>query len=303
MNDYSKLQELAEKATPGRIHDRLDSAGGGLKYECRGDDGSLVLKVDHKNYEFGFIGDRCDADEAFFLACTPAVVLELIAENKGYAKKIKWDESWYGTRFETLFHWAHRELNEEQKTQYFNIVANGSSSPLDPPTYAQQMNSLKWKVEAAEKERDMLKAEVERLRTAEGDAMTYKAGMENVAQQRDQIKTERDQLFGNSEHLKVEAKENEMHMRAFGEVMKSQAGQIEQLKAELETLAGLYNMHRETETREMRGLKAEIKSLRKNAERYQHLRKAGVVLEGHDFISYDEIADYRIDVAMGKEGK
>ena len=33
-------------------------------------------------------------------------------------------------------------------------------------------------------------AEVERLRTAEGDAMTYKAGMENVAQQRDQLKAD-----------------------------------------------------------------------------------------------------------------
>lgn len=36
----------------------------------------------------------------------------------------------------------------------------------------------------------MLTVEVERLRTAEGDAMTYKAGMENVAQQRDQLKAE-----------------------------------------------------------------------------------------------------------------
>lgn len=35
-----------------------------------------------------------------------------------------------------------------------------------------------------------LTVEVERLRTAEGDAMTYKAGMENVAQQRDQLKAE-----------------------------------------------------------------------------------------------------------------
>ena len=33
-------------------------------------------------------------------------------------------------------------------------------------------------------------AEVERLRTAEGDAMTYKAGMVNVARQRDQLKAE-----------------------------------------------------------------------------------------------------------------
>jgi hypothetical protein len=84
-----------------------------------------------------------------------------------------------------------------------------------------------------------LLAEIERLRTAEGDAMTYKAGMENVAQQRDQ--------------LKADTKENEMHMRAFGEVMKSQAAQIEQLKAENEALQKLsvelrgaakcYNLH------------------------------------------------------------
>jgi flagellar biosynthesis regulator FlaF len=33
-----------------------------------------------------------------------------------------------------------------------------------------------------------LLAEIDRLRTAEGDAMTYKPGMENVAQQRDQLK-------------------------------------------------------------------------------------------------------------------
>ena len=36
----------------------------------------------------------------------------------------------------------------------------------------------------------LLIAKNERLRTAEGDAMTYKAGMENVAQQRDQLRAE-----------------------------------------------------------------------------------------------------------------
>jgi cell division protein FtsB len=39
-----------------------------------------------------------------------------------------------------------------------------------------------------------LLAEIERLRTAEGDAMTYKAGMENVAQRRDQLKAENNKL-------------------------------------------------------------------------------------------------------------
>jgi len=82
MTDFAKLKALAEAATPGRVHDRLDSCGGGLKYECFGDDGSLVLKVDHKNDEWGFVGDKGEADEAFFLACTPAAVLALIAENE-----------------------------------------------------------------------------------------------------------------------------------------------------------------------------------------------------------------------------
>jgi hypothetical protein len=137
MDDYLKLKELAEAA----IQEREE-------YVAAGEPG---LEWNRRRL-------------AFQAAANPAAVLELIAENKGQAKKIDHSEYWYGTRFETLFHWAHRELNEEQKTQYFNIVANGSSAPDDPPTYAQQMNRLKWKVEAAEKERDMLKAEVDRLK-------------------------------------------------------------------------------------------------------------------------------------------
>ena len=80
MSDHSELKRLAEASTPGRIHDRLDSCGGGLKYTCAGDDGSLVLSVDHKDDTLGFVGPNCEADEAFFLKCTPAVVLALIAE-------------------------------------------------------------------------------------------------------------------------------------------------------------------------------------------------------------------------------
>jgi len=80
--DNSELKKLAEAATPGRLHDRLDSCGGGLKYTCKGDDGSLVLSVDHKNETLGFLGPNAEADEAFFLKCTPAAVLALIAENE-----------------------------------------------------------------------------------------------------------------------------------------------------------------------------------------------------------------------------
>jgi len=88
------------------------------------------------------------------------------AEVERISKRLKWNEEWNAGRFETLFHWAHRELSEDLKTQYFNIVANGSSSPMDPPTYAQQMNRLKWKAEAADKERDMLLVELGTLRKA-----------------------------------------------------------------------------------------------------------------------------------------
>ncbi|WP_057380214.1 hypothetical protein [Pseudomonas aeruginosa] len=92
MTDTNKLKELAERATPGRNFDRLPSAGGGLKYTCTGDDESLVLRVDHKNGEFGFIGPKGEEDEAFFLACTPQAVLELIAEVERLRSRLEIDE-------------------------------------------------------------------------------------------------------------------------------------------------------------------------------------------------------------------
>lgn len=92
MTDLTKLKELAERATPGRNFDRLPSAGGGLKYTCTGDDDSLVLRVDHKNGEFGFIGPKGEEDEAFFLACTPQEVLELIAEVERLRARLEIDE-------------------------------------------------------------------------------------------------------------------------------------------------------------------------------------------------------------------
>ena len=73
------LREAAEKATPGRVGDRIDGSGS-IKYECHGYDGSLVLRTDHKNMEYGFIGDNGNADELFFRLCVPDVVLALLDE-------------------------------------------------------------------------------------------------------------------------------------------------------------------------------------------------------------------------------
>ncbi|WP_319733774.1 ead/Ea22-like family protein [Cronobacter malonaticus] len=76
--DTAKLKAAAEKATPGRVGDRIDGSGS-IKYRCVGADGSLVLLTDHKNNEYGFVGDNGEADELFFRLCTPEAVLELIA--------------------------------------------------------------------------------------------------------------------------------------------------------------------------------------------------------------------------------
>lgn len=73
------LREAAEKATPGRVGDRIDGSGS-IKYQCFGYAGSLVLQTDHKNMEYGFIGDNGDADELFFRLCVPDVVLALLDE-------------------------------------------------------------------------------------------------------------------------------------------------------------------------------------------------------------------------------
>ncbi|ELY4259960.1 hypothetical protein SMZ27_004140 [Cronobacter sakazakii] len=74
----AKLKAAAEQATPGRVGDRIDGSGS-IKYRCVGADGSLVLLTDHKNNEYGFVGDNGEADELFFRLCTPEAVLELIA--------------------------------------------------------------------------------------------------------------------------------------------------------------------------------------------------------------------------------
>ncbi|HIE7067249.1 TPA: ead/Ea22-like family protein [Serratia marcescens] len=87
MDKFSELKAAAMAATPGRIGDRIDGSGS-IKYECTGYDGSLVLRTDHKDMEYGFVGDNADADELFFRLCVPDVVLELLAENERFAREL-----------------------------------------------------------------------------------------------------------------------------------------------------------------------------------------------------------------------
>lgn len=81
------LREAAEKATPGRVGDRIDGSGS-IKYECHGYDGSLVLRTDHKNMEYGFIGDNGNADELFFRLCVPDAILALLDDLDSAEKRI-----------------------------------------------------------------------------------------------------------------------------------------------------------------------------------------------------------------------
>jgi hypothetical protein len=180
MNDYSKLQELAEAATPGEWR-----AGNAYdkpfvpKYEVIVDtqDGPYVILSGNHN----FIEDA-EANIAFVGAANPVAVLSLLAE-------------------------------------------------------------------------------IERLRTAEGDAMTYKAGMENVAQQRDQIKAENEELRGQLE----DADENVVALE-----------------------------------KQNKALMREYEPMRKDAERYRWLRTQCIPLNGHDFLSSHEILDRRVDAKILK---
>lgn len=85
--DKRALREAAEKATPGRIGDRIDGSGS-IKYQCFGNDGSLVLQTDHKNMEYGFIGGNNEADELFFRLCDPSTVLALLDEMEAKDNRI-----------------------------------------------------------------------------------------------------------------------------------------------------------------------------------------------------------------------
>ena len=68
-------------------------------------------------------------------------------------------EEWYAVRFEVLKDWARKNDHNE----VFNILANGVPNITDPPTYAQQMNILKHKLDAAEAALAESRREVERL--------------------------------------------------------------------------------------------------------------------------------------------
>lgn len=61
-----------------------------------------------------------------------------------------------------LFVWAHEKLDEERKTEYFNIIANGMESTHDNNNM-RLLNQEKHRALRAERERDALQAKLDAL--------------------------------------------------------------------------------------------------------------------------------------------
>lgn len=89
----------------------------------------------------------------------------------------------------------------------------------------------------------VLLAENDRLRTAEGDAMTYKAGMENVAQQRDQLKADHDQVATAYTELREAMFSLESQGAAKVAGLRSENEALRKLAVELRGAAKCYNLH------------------------------------------------------------
>lgn len=75
-------------------------------------------------------------------------VIDLYNKNIELQKSKAHTEEWYAIRFVELKKWAHQNNHKE----VFSILANGIKDPFTPPTYAQQMNILKWELEKAKKQ-------------------------------------------------------------------------------------------------------------------------------------------------------
>ena len=162
-NKMRELKALAEAATPGRHYDRLESAGGGIKYECTGDDGSLVLKVDHKNNEFGFVGDRGEADEAFFLACSPATILALLAE----IEQLRNSHEQVCTNYNRVSF-----ISEERGKQIDQLKAENEDYKSGQERYEQIIEDLKAEIEALRKALGKISVQVdENIRCAVRDVV------------------------------------------------------------------------------------------------------------------------------------
>ncbi|MCS7773704.1 hypothetical protein N0039_31190, partial [Pseudomonas aeruginosa] len=126
---------------------------------------SEVKRFDHVNHAHIDDCEHVESSEGAWVTASDydalAAEAQALREEVEKAQNaLAFTEQWHGVRYERLWHWAHAELDEEQKRRYFNIVANGTAEHSEPPTYAQQLCRMKHRYECAEKEAAALRARV-----------------------------------------------------------------------------------------------------------------------------------------------
>ena len=90
-----------------------------------------------------------------------AALSAVTAERDRLQRNLNFTEQWYAERFERL---ADLGKSAGCWDAMAAIIANGTADPYEPPTYAQQLVRANHRADVAERERDQLLAEVERLR-------------------------------------------------------------------------------------------------------------------------------------------
>ena len=93
-------------------------------------------------------------DEPTYAQKLEARITELEAENATLNEAKRWSRDWYAVRWERL-----RDLLKDTDLweQANCIMANGTASATEPPTYAQILNMQQYKIEALEKELEATK--------------------------------------------------------------------------------------------------------------------------------------------------
>lgn len=71
-------------------------------------------------------------------------------------EKLEFCEEWYAVRIERLKDLAKKH---DIWPEMACILANGTGDPYEPPTYAQQMNLLRYRAEKAEKKLELIAQE------------------------------------------------------------------------------------------------------------------------------------------------
>ncbi|WP_313278184.1 hypothetical protein [Stutzerimonas balearica] len=90
-----------------------------------------------------------------------AALSAVTAERDRLQRNLNFTEQWYAERFERL---ADLGKSAGCWDAMAAIIANGTADPYEPPTYAQQLVRANHRADVAERERDQLRAGVDRLR-------------------------------------------------------------------------------------------------------------------------------------------